>query len=272
MRARLNAGVLTAALLCSSAASAAPAERPKWEPSVCNGLRSPKGSPPMWGMISVGELRSVDNCPPGAALINAEPTGGRYGIPERVPVMGACCELPPDALTSEKLLALETCPEGYVATGVQVLESKEKEWWAVPKALICTKINAERYLLGEPKLAIRVSPARELGDVPFLRQIIGEYTLFATTSGRIPAGIRYAIGRVSGRRWSADTCTGFPWGSLLVAKTPRGCNFSFRELQYRGLSGDPARGTGVKLFPDCDYLDDPLSTAPNCIKHPGGVP
>ena len=243
-------------------------EQKHWEPPLCIGLRSPAGTPPKWGLIGISEHFQRDDCPAGYAFVGAEPTGGRYGIAERVPVVGACCQLPPDALTNDTLLALASCPDGYVATGAKVLPSPEKEWWAIPKALRCTKINTTRYMLGDTRLSVRVSPARELADMPFLRQIIGEYSQFINTSGHSPVGFRYALGRNGWRSWSADSCTGYPWASLLVAKAPRGCNFSFRQLQYRGLTNDPPRGTPVKLYPDCDYLDDPLSANPKCIRGP----
>lgn len=239
-----------------------------WEPQPCIGLRTPVGTPVKWGAVGIARRWDRDDCPKGYAYVNAEPTGGRFGSAEVVPIVGTCCELPPDALTKDKLFALVKCPEGYVATGARALPAKETEWHVVPKALHCTRINTERYMLGEPSHSVHVTAARELADMPFLKQFIGEFAQFNTTSGRIPAGLRYAIGRIGWRRWSTDTCTGYPWGSLLVAKAPRSCNFTFRQLQYRGLPNDPSRGSPVKLFPDCDYLDNPLSPTPLCIKPP----
>ena len=116
-------------------------EQKLWEPSVCIGLRSIKGAPPAWGMVGIGEQFERGQCPKGFAFVGAEPTGGRYGLAERVPVTGNCCELPPDALTDETVYALASCPEGYVATGARALPSPQVDWWSRPKAIECTKIN-----------------------------------------------------------------------------------------------------------------------------------
>ena len=85
--------------------------------------------------------------------------------------------------------------------------------------------------------------------------------------GDIPIALRYGIGRMGFNEWDRDGCVGFPYGSLLVAKSAKGCGkIQFTELEFTGLPGDSPAGTPVKMFPDCSGVDNPFSPFASCVK------
>ncbi len=121
----------------------------------------------------------------------------------------------------------------------------------------CTKINTARYQLGEAR------PGAYWGS-----GAAGWKGATRITWDNIPAAIRYANGREEQHRWDVDGCIGYPWGSLLAEKHSKYCSgMMFKQLQFKGLDGDPAAGTVVKMFPDCDdvaNIDDPQKAT--CVK------
>ena len=165
---------------------------------------------------------------------------------------GLCCRLPrEDILTSERKYTHWECPEDHVLTYAG--PSLEKSVLAVT----CTKINTERYQLGEPTFG------RYLG-FGFTR--LGEAK--SVSKHEIPAAIRHGLERTHFQTWDIDGCVGYPWGSLLVAVNGRHCyQTRFRQLQYKGKDGDPPRGTAVTMFPACDQISDVFAPVPHCINH-----
>ena len=58
---------------------------------------------------------------------------------------------------------------------------------------------------------------------------------------------------------------GYPFGSLVVGKKNKRCQgVLFRQLVYRGLDGDRAKGTPVEMYPKCSVVSSVFSTEPEC--------
>ena len=75
----------------------------------------------------------------------------------------------------------------------------------------------------------------------------------------IPPAIRYSLGREDSYKNDNDGCIGYPYGSLLVAKSKKSCDgFLFRRLFY--LDGSP-----VPMFPKCIDVKDRDSPNPQPI-------
>ncbi len=183
------------------------------------------------------------SCPKGYAYYSVGDPAGKALPGETIITAGGCCPLPADdILTEEKVDAEVSCPENYIATGMKGWERKPEE----VKFIQCTKINDKRYKLGE------MTPAKYWGNG------------FAGWQGSdridreiIPAGIRYSVGRENQNHWGDDGCVGYPWGSLFAKKTSKYCGgMFFRQLQFAGVAGDPPAGTPVKMFPDCDDVNE----------------
>ena len=73
------------------------------------------------------------------------------------------------------------------------------------------------------------------------------------------------MGRMTKDKWNKEGCVGYPYGSLLTDKTAKVCGgFKFRQLQFKGLAGDPDEGTPVQMFPECKDVSD-------LKNHSGGI-
>jgi len=177
--------------------------------------------------------------------------------PELLQVYGTCCPLPAgDILLQEKTAAVRECPDGYVATGAEGMAEVPDA--NKPKHLTCSKINTARYQLGPSTPGIYWGFGHTHWQKP-VRILFEE----------IPAALRYAVGVRAYGYWNERGCIGFPFGSMLVAKNGFECHQTYyRELQYRGLPGDPPAGTPVPMLPDCDELSDLHTPHPACIKYP----
>ena len=257
-----------AALLCSSLLPAAIAGQARAESGQSSEIKRPAQNPkPCIGYAQITDLATgtieeiwgaADNrgCAPGATIIAGEvgvitqkniPTGS-------LPFVADCCALPADDILTQTVVNADTeCPPEHIATGSALYTDKCP---ACPRPLRCTKINTVRYQLGPPQP--------------------GAYWGFGTTFWRnttryqrseLPAAIRYAVGRHDRFDYRAQGCIGEPFGSLLTARTGRRtcAALKFAELQYRGLPGDPPRGTPVKMFPDCSAVLNYTSPEPQCV-------
>lgn len=204
-------------------------------PSACIGYDTVKGK---WGE----EFRY---CPAGYAFYGVDDPGGPEGPANFIGTTGSCCPLPAaDILTEEHVESEVSCPENYIATGTRNWECSDKK--SCSRYMRCTKINTARYQLGE------MTPGIYWGD-----GAAGWQGSQRTNWEAIPAGIRYSMGRKHNKEWDSDGCVGYPWGSLLAKKTSKYCSgMYFRQLQFAGIDGDPERGTPVKMFPDCDELEN----------------
>lgn len=260
----LNAGVLLLCLLFLSSAETA------WsEPLVCSGYHpDPDGL--YWSPLGTSKPSRMEGfCPEGQAIFSVIPPGGPQRSAKNIEVHATCCPLPEGILSNEEEFALERCPEGFVATGakqeivrdddsVKAADRNSERYWSNGRLqyLRCTKLNSERYRLGASSAGIRT------GYESSYRNAFEE----ATSRSRIPAALRYGLGRYSRGRWSPVTCVGLPWGSVLVGKESKYCGgFTFRQIVYKGESGDPAAGTAVPLYADCLAIEKPLSPQPRCI-------
>lgn len=214
------------------------------QPAVCLGY-APKGrldAVTKWGMGWV-------KCPPGFVF---------YGVPEGAhsaetsSLLGVCCPLPAgDILLPQTATTYRQCPDGFVVTGGF---GKDQSCPQCPVSIECTKINTDRYMLAPAR------PCRYWGDGKSGARQSERLQRFD-----IPLALREGITRESYLGWAVDGCIGTPIGSLLTAKGGRRCYESeYRELLYRGLAGDPPKGTPVKMFPNCAELDDPFDPSSGC--------
>ena len=235
------------------------------EPSsqmLCSGFNKELGKfgPPL---RAAGQPIGHHDCPEDQAFIASRSPGGPIWGTKGIPVRGFCCPLPrKDILSEEKVTTREECPYGYVATGSfnkPGCSRFMKFFWSCPgesgEYLRCTKINLERYQLGKARIGIYWGAGSS--------QIHEDKTI---RHSEIPAAIRAGIGRVSKYTWAFDGCIGEPIGSLLVGKKAKYCkDFIFRELQYAGKDGDPPKGTAVKMYSECESIDDVMNPNPSCI-------
>ena len=188
-----------------------------------------------------------NQCPVGYAAYGVDDPAGIQGPGKVIKATLVCCPLPKkDILTEQHVFVTEECPENHVATGSKVpVPGRE-----TTKYLRCTKINTARYQLGT------TLPSKYWG-----RGHAGWHGSQKVRRELIPAGLRHAMGRQAIDKWDIDGCVGYPWGSLFVKKSSKYCaGLYFKQLQYVGLDTDPAKGTPVKMFPDCrklENIDDP---------------
>lgn len=195
-------------------------------------------------------------CPTNHALYGVDDPGGPSKPSASIPTVMSCCPLPAnDILTEEHVFSTEECPTGYVATGQKASGTADK---GHVFEMRCTKINQDRYQLGQS------TPSKYWGDGAAGWQGSGRIQW-----ENIPAGIRFAHGRQSMEKWDVDGCASFPWGSLLTKKESKYCaGMHFSQLQFKGLPGDPNQGTPVKMFPDCDRVENINNPAEaTCIKN-----
>ncbi len=217
------------------------------EPKICTGFD--KKADKQHGIAG-------DLCPPNYAYFlnydrgirNKSIKAGRV-----VSLAGPCCPLPADdILTDEHVYdAVESCPFNYVATGGTGNLGCGKSC-----TMRCTKINTDRYKLGEERMAM-----------------YWKRNLKQTSSGRgsadqikwhhLPLALRYAAGRerkypvldLGIPPWANDGCVGVPFGSLLTKKTTYTCDgFFYRPLLFKD-------GSAVKMLPECRQITNLLSAS-----------
>lgn len=208
-------------------------------------------------------------CPKGFGIISAETPYGPEREGAMIPLVGDCCPLPPDALLDEPPSEHTVhCPNDSIVVGGRMQTQGADPWWNQSFFMHCARINTARYRLGPDTPGMRVGPT-----MSYSNELL--FSLFGMKSTRlsflsVPAGIRYAVGRLSATEWKAESCIGSPFGSVAVGKTGKECRAQhYRQLLYRGIKGDPADGTPVRIFADCEAIDDPLSTTPRCIPAAG---
>ena len=242
-------------------------------PSACNGYNP---NLRLIGHIGSDAFNFGENCADNYAFIALD-RGDRGNLrtmsaktPLQTGATGYCCRLPAaDILLSQHRYEAERCPVGYVATGGR--SRANLDYCPTPEhpnctslqrsreALMrCTKINGARYQLSAARsgrLWLQTPSGTRETTAPLLLQ-------------DIPAAVRQTVGFKQVRNRLDHGCIGTPIGSLLVEKGGQRCEkLYFRELQYRGLPGDPPRGTAVKMFPDCDDVDSSKPERPICVQH-----
>ncbi len=184
-------------------------------------------------------------CPAGAGYFGAAEGDSAYRYPQ-----GVCCPLPnDDVLTDISKIETKACAPGYVVTGSPPASEKFR----------CTKINDERYLLGE-----------ETDGAYWGSGFSGRRQKRRIQLVEIPLAIRFGISRTGFSNWEIDGCIGIPYGSLLVRPGGEFCSDSkYRQLLYKGAPGDPPAGTPVKMFPDCGALENVYSPLGGCFPTSG---
>ena len=165
-----------------------------------------------------------------------------------------CCQLnSADILVDDHIVVFEKCPENYVVTSDTYLLP---DCDSCDLQLRCTKINTKRYQLGPPTAGAYWG----LGSNTWKMR-------HRYLKSDVPISFRYSLGRESEFKWTNQGCFGYPFGSLLTEAIGRECHqFIFRELQYKGESGDPAAGTPVEIFPSCKFISSPFDKNPRCVE------
>lgn len=208
------------------------------------------------------------NCPTGYAFVGVRRAIGQFTEPRFISVMGDCCPMPEDALTDKHVYEEQSCPAGYVVTGSKVLTKQSpdcdmskydcRQLWIrkAVKLIRCTKLNSKRYQLGSANPGIHWGWGIDFSETNQKR----------ITRRKIPAGLRYGLGRFSRIGWSLRGCVGSPWGSMLVEKQSKYCSgHLFSQLEYIGQIGDPPQGTPVQVVAECSEVSDPLDPNAQCI-------
>lgn len=228
------------------------------EPKVCTGFLP---DTKRWGnQLQHDKLF----CPPHFAFFGTAKPVGENGEATAI-VAGTCCPLPEtDILVDSHSFASGHCPEDTVATGIRVNEGSTVTADTTPQnrrfELRCTKINTDRYQLGQSLPGALWG--FDLASGPYFWK--EDFTL---KTADLPPAIRAGLERHDYQEFSRNGCVGMPFGSLLVAKTGKRCkSLFFRQLQYRGIAADPAQATPVAMYPDCRYISDPFSPDPECVK------
>ena len=236
-------GATTFLLLSIGAAAAESLAAPTdHAPKICLSYNGEDALQP-WG------VPRKEDCPKNHAAF-----GGRRGIADsQVTIYPVCCPLPADDILLEEHRYVENqCPPEYIVTGGSLdrrpLVQNEKP------LVRCTKVNLDRYILGETTPGVFWGYSSVYWQIPqrFLKR-------------SIPAAIRASMGRQSEFEWETRGCIGYPFGSVLTARSKKQCRyFSFRQLQFRGMDGDPPVGTAVQMFPDCRSISSDVDPEPEC--------
>ena len=236
------------------------APRAEHRPQICTGYRP---MAPLAPEFSWGSTPGSFYCKRNEAMYFANPSPVSAGLPpEKVRFAPGCCPLPAeDILEAEVMTVPEECPADYVAVGLVPKVASGRDALTtlndadVDYDLRCRKINTQRYRLTE------ATPGAYWG---FGSNYFWQQTHYARTD--IPPAIRAAAGRSTRLSWEPAGCVGSPVGSVLTKKESKRCHgLYFKQLQYRGLEGDPAEGTPVKMFPDCRDVSDFYDPLASCI-------
>ena len=233
------------ALTLPSAAIADTVPRAAHNPKVCSGFVNGESTFVM-----------MADCPPGHAFYSqcCSPGGvSTFADGSRVMVSGVCCPLPAEDILMEdepSVLAVEECPEGYVATGGTTRDCPDCRYH-----LRCTRINAARYTLAAAGRGINWG-------------ISSSYWKHSKViaRGELPPAVRFGLGRTGLYRFRSSGCIAEKPGALLVGRYSKHCSdHYFRELQFRGAAGDPQLGTAVRMFPECLVPPDPFTQNARCL-------
>lgn len=194
-------------------------------------------------------------CPVNHAMYWVGGDAGKHKDGTTVNVTATCCPLPSnDILQEVHVFEPEQCPAETVATGAARQACGAA---SCPVMLRCTKINTARYQLGP-----------ELPAVYWGNGYAGWRNSERIDWEEIPAALRFAVGREKHAAHGVDGCVGYPWGSLFTKKTSKHCGGNyFKQLQFTGAPGDPARGIPVKMLADCDSIENADDPAQARCKH-----
>ena len=213
-------------------------------PYLCLGY-APGTQDPKWARPEL--------CPPQfAAYGTSDPDTPLVSL-EKLRIVLQCCKLPfSDVLIGSPIRAAVECPENHIAVGAPAAYDLSA---GTDHPLLCAPINTERFQLGEVEAGVYWGLGSKL----------------TATYDRIPfAAIPVAL-REGLSRWSyatardVDGCIGSPPGSLLVAKGQSRCRgLRFRQLQFRGIVGDPPQGTPVQMFPRCEFIQNRYDPTTSC--------
>lgn len=187
-------------------------------------------------------------CPDGYAYFAAIP----IRRPELVgaPVWGNCCKLPQGALLPQHVYASKQCPDQSVVTGYRLTTTSRQTTFE----LRCTNIDGARYRLGKAAPAAHVGITRS-----YLQDLIPSREV-SIPRAALPAGIRFAVGRLNINQWSTSACVGQPAGTLLTASGGDDCRgLSFAPLLYTASHEDP-----VHTVAPCQAVSDIYSASPVC--------
>ena len=244
----------------------ASAQEDAQKPSLCIGYRP---DAELWHtLVTPTFIMPNQFCPKNYAMIAASKTLGSPRPGAHIYIHGDCCPLPEDALLDEHVFDDTRCPENTVATGIKAEARYLKDCAAGKKScyhnlnsyrqlMRCTRINSEKYQLGEPKRMKSWALAAH-----FSSSMNEHYNW-----NLIPAGLRYGLSRKGRFAWAFDGCVAYPFGSIITAKTSKYCSgFFARELQYngRGLEQPPA-GTAVLNYHKCLAVNDLFDPNAKCI-------
>lgn len=197
-----------------------------------------------WGLV--GDR----SCPEDYAYMAADDGAGTRGNSERLWTNALCCRLPRGVLTRERMEVPFECPDGWVGSGGRNSSDDQDSL----KPLICTKINTDRFRLGPNVPGSYWGAGQSMRGQDRVRSL-----------SEIPIAIREAIQRRTFHEFDLDGCVGDPPGSLLINKGRGVCRtFSFRQILYRGVPGDPPDGTPVQLLPHCSALENGYDPGSGC--------
>lgn len=229
-------------------------------PHLCTGYDPDTGT---WG--DKGPWSKPPLCARGHAVLLVVPS---RTVPSRTtaertpdaPLSFSCCPLPDGVLKDEQYFTTGHCPDSTVATGqVALAEGKYN--------LRCTAIDTSRIVLGPPAETVLIEPVRD--TIYGLKHAF--LSLFSPAIIRrrvfwsqIPPAARYGLGRLNREHWLLDGVMGDPLGAVLTESADGEKDYVFRPLLWRGDEKHPP-GSPVKMFPDCQALDDPLTPAPRCL-------
>lgn len=184
-------------------------------------------------------------CPRGYAFYGLDDSSdARSG-----PASGPCCPLPmKDIQIGEPFSADLVCPE------LSMLIGWERRCESCGYSVLCVRVNPARYQLGPETAGVYWGFGFSRWDES---QFIPKMNL--------PPNLRHAVGRMGFAEWDIDGCVGVPLGSVLTGRPEGFCSGTrFRQLQYRGLAGDPPQGTPVKMLQECREVVDLFSAGGRC--------
>lgn len=258
----LTAALSAMGMLLGSAALVAAEDMipPATVSPLCTSFDPNKGEFGMVGPLNFAQLEVT--CPANQVYFALRNASGSQRPGSHILLLGTCCPVPGDLLSSNHVFATEQCPEGFVVTGSKQIpapgeqigfvqnEDRDKQWFLVrTQQLKCTEINRGKYALSPPLNGWNV----------------GWYAHFTTafadrtSRARIPVALRYGLGRYNHTGFSHNFCAGMPWGSLLVGRAGKYCSETkFSELTYRD-------GRPVFDYAKCLSVTNPLSREAACF-------
>lgn len=239
-------------LHCASQNIAEAQDKAKHTPQVCTGYYPGRG----WGLVEGFDFsQEWLLCPDDYAVFATSQPHGSPKNPAEVRLLIACCPLPAgDILLDVHEESLGDCAPNMVVTGMSNPNGKSSY------ALRCSAINTDRYELGAAQ------PGRMYGFGPNASLSIKESAIIRFD--QLPAALRFGLGRTSTAQWEVSGCVGDPAGSLFVSKWGKRCKeLMFKELRYRGNSGDSESGEPVKMYPNCREVPERFNEQAHCVEY-----